>query len=352
MDAGASGCVIEQSAADAVGLDSFGELFVSSVTGQFGSRFRRAKTLTLGPLTVENPLFMEMALTGLVKDAPDNVIGIIGYDVFRRAIVEIPTYLKSTINYSFPQSTPDSKDSDAVLSPQAIACATAVHDSSGPSSSSNSSSTNSGVRTGDGRPGDSSTSPGVASPASSSDSRTGSEPSSSSSSRPGKGMDGGRYNYHIRLHDPSQERHSEGSDYNWQRMSMIANLPHLEVRFKAGNGKVHDVIMMLDSGAGGADLMFHGRAVKSLNLGSNRGDTVKYVRGVGGSSMQNVKAWSGNFAWAEVASVRFDLVKCLFVPNILDVSVYSTGIVCADLMTRTPVVLDYARKRIGFLKET
>lgn len=107
---------------------------------------------------------------------------------------------------------------------------------------------------------------------------------------------------------------------------------------------------MLDSGAGGADLMFHGRAVKTLNLASTRGDTVKYVRGVGGSGMANVKAWSGSFAWAEVASVRFSRVKCLFVPNILDVSVYSAGIICADLITRTSVVLDYPRRRIGFLQ--
>ena len=87
---GASGCVIERAAADAVGLASFGELFVSSVTGQVGSRFRRADTLTLGPLTVRRPLLMEMAVSGLVRDAPGPVVGIIGFDVFRRAIIEVP----------------------------------------------------------------------------------------------------------------------------------------------------------------------------------------------------------------------------------------------------------------------
>lgn len=32
----------------------------------------------------------------------------------------------------------------------------------------------------------------------------------------------------------------------------------------------------------------------------------------------------------------------------LDISLYSAGIICGDLLTRCDMVIDYARKRIGF----
>jgi len=139
-----------------------------------------------------------------------------------------------------------------------------------------------------------------------------------------------------------------GAPLTWQRMAMIANLPHLAVRLPArGGGAPQEILMMLDSGAGGADLMFHGRAVKTLDLPNPRSDSVKFVRGVGGAGSSNVKAWGGEFSWAEVAGVRFAAVRCLLVPGILDVSLYSAGIICADLMTRGAVVLDYARRRVA-----
>ena len=32
----------------------------------------------------------------------------------------------------------------------------------------------------------------------------------------------------------------------------------------------------------------------------------------------------------------------------LDISLYSAGIICGDMLARMPAVIDYARKRIGF----
>lgn len=40
--------------------------------------FRRAASIAFGPLTVRQPLFMEMQLGGLVRGAPGEVIGIAG----------------------------------------------------------------------------------------------------------------------------------------------------------------------------------------------------------------------------------------------------------------------------------
>lgn len=47
-------------------------------------------TWSLGPLTISNAVMMTMDLEGLVRGAPGKVIGIVGYDVFRRAVVELP----------------------------------------------------------------------------------------------------------------------------------------------------------------------------------------------------------------------------------------------------------------------
>lgn len=46
----------------------------------------------------------------------------------------------------------------------------------------------------------------------------------------------------------------------------IASLPHVEVRFADASGKEHSVLLMLDTGACGADVMLHGRCIKELQL--------------------------------------------------------------------------------------
>ena len=45
---------------------------------QVRSQFRRGITLSLGPLTIQNPVFMEMPIDGVVKGAPGRVVGILG----------------------------------------------------------------------------------------------------------------------------------------------------------------------------------------------------------------------------------------------------------------------------------
>ena len=70
--------MIEPAAADKLGLPAFGELHVAGIAGRVPCQYRRASSLTVGPLTMTRPLFMEMALGGLVRGAPGPVIGIIG----------------------------------------------------------------------------------------------------------------------------------------------------------------------------------------------------------------------------------------------------------------------------------
>lgn len=149
LDTGASGFVMEKAAADELGLESFGQLHVSGMAGKvrtcrqhrltprglhpvsFGmyrhvrppaawffhvvlwicligpealfyprnrrpsvvqvhSQFRRADSVQIGPLLMKRPLFMEMMLGGIVRGAPGPVVGIVGYDIFRRSVIELP----------------------------------------------------------------------------------------------------------------------------------------------------------------------------------------------------------------------------------------------------------------------
>jgi len=96
LDTGASGFVVEPSTADKLGMTSFGELFVAGVGGKVKCQFRQARHFALGHVELEAPLFMEMFLTGVVQGAPEPVVGIVGYDVFRRAVIEVPAATASS----------------------------------------------------------------------------------------------------------------------------------------------------------------------------------------------------------------------------------------------------------------
>ena len=60
---------------------------------QIPAQFIKARTWSLGPLTIAHPVMMTMDLRGLVRGGPGPVIGIVGYDIFRRAVVELPQML-------------------------------------------------------------------------------------------------------------------------------------------------------------------------------------------------------------------------------------------------------------------
>ncbi len=78
VDTGASGFVIEPTAADKLNLESFGEVHVTGMAGKIKGKFRRAEVFQLGPLEVKDAVMMEMNCGGLVTGAPGPVIGIVG----------------------------------------------------------------------------------------------------------------------------------------------------------------------------------------------------------------------------------------------------------------------------------
>jgi hypothetical protein len=294
LDTGASGFVISRAAADAAGLDAFGEVYVSGVGDKIAARFRSAATVRVGPLTVHSPLLLEMELKDLVWGASGPCIGIVGYDLFRRAVVDMPP---------------------------PPAC-------------------------------------------------------------------------HVELHDPRAWAQSagerEGATWRWLTVAMVANVPHAYARWHGAEGTPADAgpeLLMLDSGAGGADAIFHARAVARLGLGGvGTFAGTSSIRGVSGSApapprrtLAAAGASSGTTAVAAVAaaptptqrrqlewlellpsadaasrgpgSVRFRGVESLMLGTLgaFDLSEHMSGVVCMPLLARCRVVCDLLRRRVAFV---
>jgi hypothetical protein len=286
LDTGASGFVISRAAADAAGLESFGEVFVSGVGDKIASRFRRAASVRVGPLTVEHPLLLEMELKDLVWGASGPCIGIVGYDVFRRAVVDMPP--------------PPAR--------------------------------------------------------------------------------------HIELHDPRSWTQEESGSraqadashiWRWLSVALVANVPHCYARWHGAEGGAGGAVelLMLDSGAGGADAIFHARCVARLGLtqvGTFAGTSS--IRGVSGSAPAAPRRPSAASAapggatptqrrqlqWLELlpsgdvaaqGGVRFQGVESLLLgtPGAFDLSEHMSGTVCMPLLARSRVVCDLLRRRIAFV---
>ncbi len=80
---------------------------------------------------------------------------------------------------------------------------------------------------------------------------------------------------------------------------------------------------------------------------------IPYVELLNGPETPQHTLWlgRGNTPTLSVDSgnVRFQDVSCFFATNRgLDVSRYTAGILCGDLLARRRVVYDYARRRVGF----
>jgi len=339
LDTGASGLVITKAAAEKLAAcASFGEVFVSGVSGKVPCRFRRASELRLGPLLVDRPVFMEMALGGIVSGAADPVAGIVGFDAFKSAVVEVG-----------PGGAP------------------------------------------------------------------------------------------VRIYDPSTFKAHE--KWAWHEIALVSNVPHAYATFSTvardttrdttldddddaspvtttvnDDGTRGDTdrsrsrssvsgVFMIDSGAGGADAIFHKRAVDTLGLrsilppppaGGARGTS--RVRGVGGSDGESsgaTRAYRGELEWLELVSNseqqtaangssarrdedvedvwtsvspfgrkneeneesvclgsggRFERLDVLLAADAgFDLSEHSVGLICANALNTRRVVYDVPNRRVALL---
>ena len=313
LDTGASGLVITKAAAEKLRLQSFGEVFVSGVSGKVPCRFRRASEMRLGPLLVDRPVFMEMALGGIVSGVSDPVAGIVGFDAFKSAVVEVG-----------PGGAP------------------------------------------------------------------------------------------VRIHDPRTFKAHE--KWAWHEIALVSNVPHAFATFGVARDTTRDTTLddddeaspvtaandddtrdggrdisrsretsvsgafMIDSGAGGADAIFHERAVEALGLrsilpppptGGARGTS--RVRGVGGSDGESsgaTRAYRGELEWLELVSTgtvssakkkeeallrlgsggRFEKLNVLLAADAgFDLSEHSVGLICANALNTRRVVYDVPNRRVALL---
>jgi len=89
FDTGAGGNVITPQAAQDLGLSRIGSSWLGLAGGAAPGALRQAFSMRLGPLTVDDPAFVEMDLAALSAHAGEEIVGIFGYDILRRAVVEI-----------------------------------------------------------------------------------------------------------------------------------------------------------------------------------------------------------------------------------------------------------------------
>lgn len=87
LDSAAGMNCIDPEVADRLGWPEFGEVSVVGGGGATLASFRRGKELALGPVRIERPAWLELDLTPLEPVFGVEVGGIIGYDLFARAVV-------------------------------------------------------------------------------------------------------------------------------------------------------------------------------------------------------------------------------------------------------------------------
>jgi len=89
VDTGAGAHGVDSEVAAALGLPELGRRFVRTSDGVTGAPYRRARTLTIGAATIDAPLFLELDLAPFARAAGVALAGVLGYDLFMRAVVGI-----------------------------------------------------------------------------------------------------------------------------------------------------------------------------------------------------------------------------------------------------------------------
>ncbi len=89
LDSGAQGHAISPAIANSSAMSVVGRTLLASVEGIVPAALRQARSLTIGPLALERPQFVEMDLAPFSPALGVELAGIVGFDYFRRAVVEV-----------------------------------------------------------------------------------------------------------------------------------------------------------------------------------------------------------------------------------------------------------------------
>ena len=159
----------------------------------------------------------------------------------------------------------------------------------------------------------------------------------------------------LNLHHP--EKFQPPQKCNWMDLQLVSNVPHVEAEFSSASGREFKALFMLDSGAGGAGVMFHSRSQDELDLVSEfcTGTNTINVRGVGGNaegSKGELEARRGVIPALKLGpnDCTFKNVSTLIaVKGGLDLSLWTAGMICVDLLKGCTVIFDYPRGRVSLL---
>ena len=302
FDTGASGSVVDSAAAARLGLEAFGSFKVKGMAGDLDGKFRECKTMELGPLKVRDMLMMEMDCSGLVRGGPGPVVGIIGCDILSRAVFDIPRIVqrKSVNSGMVDVDGVDGEDREVT----SLAAAMAV---------------------------------------------------SMQQKKEGSLPVHGSREITITMHDPRIEPKIR-DESKWMKVRWVSSLPHLDIT--CHNGDVRDSIMfMIDSGAGGMQLMMNGLTAAQLKLlepdvkGQAGGRGTRTVRGVGGSSTSSIRLQQKRLKITIGDNDSMKDVDCLVaedgIQGGVELSHYTGGVLCNDVLVNYRLVLDLARDRIA-----
>jgi hypothetical protein len=90
LDTGAGGStLIDETFGKNIDASPLGSIPAVGVLGKMRMTVRRARSLTIGPLTIERPFLLEQDLSFLSPIHDEPIVGILGYDVLARCVVEI-----------------------------------------------------------------------------------------------------------------------------------------------------------------------------------------------------------------------------------------------------------------------
>jgi predicted aspartyl protease len=89
LDTGAGALAIAEDVAAELALPELGRRFVRTSDGAAGAPYRLARTLRVGPVTIQRPRFLELDLAAFSKAIGVPLAGVLGYDLFMRAAVTI-----------------------------------------------------------------------------------------------------------------------------------------------------------------------------------------------------------------------------------------------------------------------
>eukprot|EP01025_Chloroclados_australasicus_P069026 TRINITY_DN9670_c0_g1_i3.p1 TRINITY_DN9670_c0_g1~~TRINITY_DN9670_c0_g1_i3.p1 ORF type:complete len:549 (+),score=46.59 TRINITY_DN9670_c0_g1_i3:81-1727(+) len=90
LDTGSQRNTIDPRVAEQLALKSFGKCRISSRYSSDETQFCTASNLSLGQMTIENPVFVQHQMNLPIDGAPGPVIGVLGHDFFRRCVCIIP----------------------------------------------------------------------------------------------------------------------------------------------------------------------------------------------------------------------------------------------------------------------